>query len=100
MYQTISKEAMAALAQIDTPSICNAIEGFEFRPRNEGFMLPEVKGVFRDLPAVCGYAVTGVMSAQRAEARYLQGNYAQARVYEHLSRIQGRPRGERSSREA
>lgn len=67
MYQTISKEAMAALAQIDTPSICNAIEGFEFRPRNEGFMLPEVKGVFRDLPAVCGYAVTGVMSAQRVE---------------------------------
>ena len=56
MYQTISKEAIAALAKIDTPSICNAIEGFEFRPRNEGFMLPEVKGIFRDLPAVCGYA--------------------------------------------
>ena len=67
MYQTISKEAMAALAKIDTPSICNAIEGFDIRPRNEGFMLPEVKGVFRDLPPVCGYAVTGVMSAWRPQ---------------------------------
>ena len=69
MYQTISKETMAALAQIDTPSICNAIEGFNVRPKNEGFMLPEIKGVFRTLPPAVGYAVTGVISADRPEGR-------------------------------
>ena len=69
MYQTISKETMAALGKIDSPSICNAIEGFNVRPKNEGFMLPEIKGVFRTLPPAVGYAVTGVISADRPEGR-------------------------------
>ncbi len=69
MYQTISQETMAALGQIDTPSICNAIEGFNVRPKNDGFMLPEIKGVFRSLPPAVGYAVTGVISAVQPEGR-------------------------------
>ena len=69
MYQTISKETMAALGQIDTPSICNAIEGFNVRGKEEGFMLPEIKGVYRSLPPAVGYAVTGVISAVQPEGR-------------------------------
>ena len=34
-YQTLSKETLAALAKIDTPSICNAIEGSEGMERRE-----------------------------------------------------------------
>lgn len=69
MYQTVSPETMAALGQIDTPSICNAIEAFNVRPRNSGFMRAAIKGIYRDLPPAVGYAVTGVISADRPEGR-------------------------------
>ncbi len=69
MYQTVSKETIAALRQIDTPSICNAIEGFNVRPKNQGFMLPEIKSVLTDLPPAVGYAVTAVISANQPEGR-------------------------------
>jgi regulator of RNase E activity RraA len=69
MYQTISKETLAALQKIDSPSICNAIEGFNCRPKNQGFMMPEIQSVFRDLAPAVGYAVTGVVSANQPEGR-------------------------------
>lgn len=69
MYQTISKETIEALKQIDTPSICNAIEGFNVRPKNQGFMLPEIKSALTDLPPAVGYAVTAVISANQPEGR-------------------------------
>ena len=69
MYKTVSPETIKALIGIDCPSICNAIEGFDVRPKNQGFMLPEIKSVFQDLPPVVGYAVTGVISANQPEGR-------------------------------
>lgn len=69
MYKTISLAALKALEGIDGPSICNAIEGFNFRPKNEGFMMPEIQTAFRDFPPVVGYAVTGVISANAPEGR-------------------------------
>ena len=69
MYQTIGEETLAALKKIDSPSICNAIEGFNFRPKNQGFMTPEIQSVFRDLTPSVGYAVTGVVSANQPEGR-------------------------------
>lgn len=67
MYKTVSPKTLEALAKIDGPSICNAIEGFNIRPKNQGFMLPEIQGIFRDMPPVAGYAVTGVMAANQQE---------------------------------
>jgi len=69
LYKTISLAALKALEGIDGPSICNAIEGFNFRPKNEGFMMPEIQTAFRDFPPVVGYAVTGVISANAPEGR-------------------------------
>ena len=69
MYKTISLAALKALEGIDGPSICNAIEGFNFRPKNEGFMMPEIQTAFRDFSPVVGYAVTGVISANAPEGR-------------------------------
>ena len=74
MYQTISDATLQALAGIDSPSICNAIEGFNYRPKNSGFMLPEIKAVFQDFKPVVGYAVTGVISANRPEGRSVPRN--------------------------
>ena len=69
LYQTVSDATLQALSKIDSPSICNAIEGFNFRPKNAGFMMPEIKTVFREFPPLVGYAVTGVISANRPEGR-------------------------------
>ena len=69
MYQTISDETFAALQQIDGPSICNAIEGFNYRSKAEGFMGPEIRSIYSDLPPALGYAVTGVVSSVRPEGR-------------------------------
>ena len=69
MYKTISAATLEALKGIDGPSICNAIEGFNFRPKNQGFMMPEIQTAFRDFPPVVGYAVTGVISANAPEGR-------------------------------
>ena len=69
MYKTVSQATLKALTEIDSPSICNAIEGFNVRPKNQGFMLPEIKAVFRSLSPVVGYTVTGVISANRPEGR-------------------------------
>ena len=36
MYHTVKKETIEALMQIDTPSVCNAIEGFNVKPKEPG----------------------------------------------------------------
>ncbi|HTI50992.1 MAG TPA: RraA family protein, partial [Planctomycetaceae bacterium] len=54
----LSPETLAALARFDTPTVCNAIELFEVRPRNTGFMNPSIKACFPAMPPMVGYAVT------------------------------------------
>lgn len=49
------------LAQYDTPTICNAIELFEIRPRNEGYMDGRIRACFPEMPPVVGYASTATM---------------------------------------
>jgi regulator of RNase E activity RraA len=51
------------LKRFDTPTVANAIETFNFRPRSAGFMRPEIKCVFPDFAPVVGYAVTGKIRA-------------------------------------
>ena len=46
------------LRQFDTATICNVIELFEVRPRNQGFMQREISAAFPDLPSMVGYAST------------------------------------------
>lgn len=54
----ISKATLAALAKYDTPTICNAIELFEFRSRVAGFMNDSIKACYPKLPPMVGFAVT------------------------------------------
>lgn len=49
------------LAQYDTPTICNAIELFEVRPRNEGYMDARIRACFPEMPPIVGYASTATM---------------------------------------
>jgi regulator of RNase E activity RraA len=72
MPEYLSREGLEALRRWPTPAISNAIELFDIRPRNEGFMLPEIECVFPELEPMIGYAVTAVISADSPEGRRIQ----------------------------
>src|ERR1019366_7811646 len=46
------------LREFTSPTVANAIEVFNVRPRQEGFMRPEIRCVFPQLGVMVGYAVT------------------------------------------
>ncbi|MDE2858737.1 MAG: RraA family protein [Chloroflexota bacterium] len=54
----IDKSVLDKLRQFDTATICNVIELFEVRRRNQGFMTREIKAAFPDLPPMVGFAST------------------------------------------
>jgi len=77
MDQTI----LNALRGLSTPTISNAIELFNIRPRNQGFMSPEIRCLFPDLGVMVGHAVTGRFAARqpatRPASRYESWKYIQ-----------------------
>ncbi|MEX2307949.1 MAG: RraA family protein [Pirellulales bacterium] len=58
-----TKELLRKLAQYDTPTICNTIELFEVRPRNEGYIDYRIRAAFPDLPPMVGLASTATFRA-------------------------------------
>jgi regulator of RNase E activity RraA len=52
-----------ALRKFDAPTVANAIETFNVRPRNTGFMSPDVRCMFPDLGVMVGYACTAIIAA-------------------------------------
>ncbi len=59
----LNAEQLEALRKFSTPTISNAIEMFEIRPRNEGFLGPQVRCLFPSLGRMVGYACTAAISA-------------------------------------
>lgn len=63
MTDTLTPEQLDALRQFDAPTVANAIETFNVRPRNTGFMSPEIRCMFPDLGVMVGYACTAIIAA-------------------------------------
>jgi regulator of RNase E activity RraA len=63
----LSAEQLAALARYNTPTISNAIEVFNVRKRNVGFLPHTIRCLFPDMPPIIGYAVTA-----QTRAAYLE----------------------------
>jgi regulator of RNase E activity RraA len=63
MANTLTPEQLDALRQFDAPTVANAIETFNIRPRNTGFMLPSIRCMYPDLGVMVGYACTAVIAA-------------------------------------
>jgi 4-hydroxy-4-methyl-2-oxoglutarate aldolase len=61
--ELLTPEELATLRTISTPTVCNAIETFNVRSRNEGFMDSTITCRFPELGAVVGYAVTAKIRA-------------------------------------
>ncbi len=57
----LSREALEQLRQYDTCTLSNAVERFNIRPRNEGFISGTLTCRFPQLAPVIGYAVTARM---------------------------------------
>lgn len=55
---TIGRAVLEQLAKFDTPTICNVIELFDIRPRNQGYMNGRVRSNFPELPPAVGFACT------------------------------------------
>lgn len=54
---------LAQLQGYDTPTICNLIELFAVRPRDQGYMDARIRACFPDLPPIVGYAATATFRA-------------------------------------
>jgi 4-hydroxy-4-methyl-2-oxoglutarate aldolase len=59
---------LMALKRYDAPTVANAIETLNVRPRNAGFMRPEIRCVFPEMGVMVGYAVTARIQAAQAPA--------------------------------
>lgn len=65
----LSKEELDALRQLSTPTVSNAIELFDVRPYNQGFLSPDIRCLFPDLGTMAGYAVTARFAARQPGTR-------------------------------
>lgn len=60
----ISPETLHKLARFDTPTICNTIELFGVRPREQGFMDGRIRACFPELPPMVGFAATAAFRSR------------------------------------
>jgi len=63
--QKLSKCQLDELKEFDTPTISNAIEMFNIRPRTEGFLGPEIKCILSYEKPLIGYAATAIISSNK-----------------------------------
>jgi 4-hydroxy-4-methyl-2-oxoglutarate aldolase len=63
MEMILDATQLEALRQFSSPTISNAVEMFDVRPRNEGFLLPEIRCLLPNLGRMAGYAFTAKISA-------------------------------------
>lgn len=55
---SISPATLEKLRKFDTPTICNVIELFDVRPRNEGYMDGRIRCNYPEFPPMVGFAST------------------------------------------
>jgi len=55
---------LAELAKYDTPTVCNVIELWNIRPRNQGYMDHSIMSCFPKMPPMVGYALTSGFRSQ------------------------------------
>lgn len=63
MGNKLKEDYLKELQKYDTPTIANAIEIFNIRPRIEGFMTPDIKCILPYEKTFVGYASTARISS-------------------------------------
>ena len=62
-FLTADPAVLDRLRQFDTPTICNVLELFDFRPRTSGYMDARIRAYYPNLPPMVGYASTATFRA-------------------------------------
>jgi regulator of RNase E activity RraA len=70
MPDALDPSVLDALKKYDSPTLSNAIELFDVRPRDEGYMSHDIRCLFPDLGVMVGYAATATMRARGASEGY------------------------------
>ncbi len=65
---TLTTEQIAELRRYNTPTIANAIEVFDVRPRHVGFLPHAIRCLLPSIGPIVGYAVTSRTRSDRSEA--------------------------------
>ena len=65
MSAPLSSQQIDALRAITSPTIANAIESFNVRPREAGNLSSAVRALFPELGPIVGYAATATIRAER-----------------------------------
>jgi regulator of RNase E activity RraA len=73
MLPSLNNEQLSALREIDTPTICNAIERFNVRGRVEGFLGMDIRCLLPELGSMVGYAVTATVDSTTPGAKQADG---------------------------
>ena len=80
--QPLPEDVLTALRRYNAPTIANAIEIFDIRPRNEGFMDGSIRSIFPHMPPFVGYAVTAKIRAAAPRAEGVTVTLKQ--MYDHI----------------
>src|SRR5438552_3384280 len=65
-YRVIPPADLELLCKFDTPTICNVVELFDYRPRTLGYMHARIQACFPKLPPMVGYASTATFRSAAA----------------------------------
>ena len=83
----IDPQLLETLRKIPSCSIANAIETFNYQPRNQGFMGPEIKSIFPNMGHMIGYAVTAKIVADAPPSGHM--NVSRTEWVDEIMRIPG-----------
>jgi regulator of RNase E activity RraA len=61
----LTTQQIDALRKITSPSVANAIETFNVRPREAGNLSSDIRALFPEMGPMVGYAVTALIRAER-----------------------------------
>ncbi len=79
----LDASVLEALGRYDTPTMSNAIETFDIRPRDTGFASIEIKCMFPELPPLVAFAATATIRARGA------GPDDQSPLWSHVLSVPG-----------
>lgn len=82
----VSGATLGLLRQFDTPTICNVIELFDIRPRDQGYMDHRIRCDFPEMPPMVGLAATAAFrSAGEPSVTDVYGSFEdQIELFEQL----------------
>jgi hypothetical protein len=91
----LTTQQIDALKKITSPSVANAIETFNVRPREHGNLSSDIKALFPEMGPMVGYACTAII---RAEQGPIEGHRASLFGWWDFIQTIPAPAGDRGTR--